>query len=247
MPLTLYLFAPIVDGTFLQDRPVEAFKAGMFVRVPVLTGSNTDEGARWSERLSVSTMSSPNATEESVFDFLQGQFNGLTKQSFGRAIKMFYPLDKYEISLQGQKYVEELRLRGQQMYGEARYICSAALISGTYSQNAYHYHYDNPHLGSRHKAELEAFFEMPKHFTIPPDEKDNALFHSMREYWMSFVTAGRPVSKNGITWEPVKVPDSGNTFIFLQPGNVSMQDQSPTQSQRCAFWHDSPLTNEMQT
>ena len=37
-PSTLYLFAPIIDGTFLQERPVEAFTAGSFARVPVLTG-----------------------------------------------------------------------------------------------------------------------------------------------------------------------------------------------------------------
>ena len=37
-PLTLYLFAPIIDGSFLKERPVEALKAGRFARVPVLTG-----------------------------------------------------------------------------------------------------------------------------------------------------------------------------------------------------------------
>jgi hypothetical protein len=37
-PSTLYLFAPIIDGTFLLERPVEAFTAGRFARVRVLTG-----------------------------------------------------------------------------------------------------------------------------------------------------------------------------------------------------------------
>lgn len=35
---TLFLFAPVIDGTFLQERPVEALSAGRFSRVPVLTG-----------------------------------------------------------------------------------------------------------------------------------------------------------------------------------------------------------------
>jgi hypothetical protein len=38
MPLTLYVFSPIIDGTFLQERPVEAFEAGRFIHVPMLTG-----------------------------------------------------------------------------------------------------------------------------------------------------------------------------------------------------------------
>ena len=37
-PSTLYLFAPVIDGTFLQERPVESFTTGKFARVPVLTG-----------------------------------------------------------------------------------------------------------------------------------------------------------------------------------------------------------------
>jgi carboxylesterase type B len=35
---SFYPFAPIADGCFIQDRPVEAFRAGKFARVPVLFG-----------------------------------------------------------------------------------------------------------------------------------------------------------------------------------------------------------------
>ena len=35
---TLFIFDPIIDGTFLQERLVEAFKAGRFVCIPVLIG-----------------------------------------------------------------------------------------------------------------------------------------------------------------------------------------------------------------
>jgi len=240
MPLTLYLFAPVIDGTFLQERPVEALNAGRFVRVPVLTGSNSDEGAGWSSQLpAAANTSSSNATEETVFNFLQGQYHGLTRQSVNHAIEKLYPLEEYE----------NISLQGQQMYGEARYICPAALISGSLStyEKAYQYHYDNPHLVPHHQAELEAFFEMPEHFSNSPYGSDNALFQSMREYWTSFATTGQPVSKNGVTWEPVGDADSGNPLILLQPKNVSMQERSLTQSQRCAFWHTPRLIKEMQT
>ena len=55
----------------------------------------------------------------------------------------------------------------------------------------------NPHLYSDHADELEIFFETPEPFatSVVADAKDNALFYSMREYWTSFVTTGRPVSK----------------------------------------------------
>ena len=145
-----------------------------------------------------------------MFNFLQGQYDDLTQQSVNQAIEELYPLEEYNNSLS---------LQGQQMYGEARYICTAAMISGSLStyQKAYQYQlvtfkpylllfidprkinsYDNPHLGSDHADELEAFFEISVPFATA---KDNALFHSMREYWTSFVTTGRPFSRNGIIWE----------------------------------------------
>lgn len=36
---TLFVFAPIVDRSVINERPVEAFKAGRFAHVPVLFGS----------------------------------------------------------------------------------------------------------------------------------------------------------------------------------------------------------------
>lgn len=73
---TLYTFAPILDGSFLQERSVQAFKKGQFARVPVLFRSNTNEGARWSASLpdESANTSNPNATQTTVFNFLRGQF-----------------------------------------------------------------------------------------------------------------------------------------------------------------------------
>jgi carboxylesterase type B len=35
---SLYPFGPIADGNFIRERPIEAFRNGHFVRVPVLFG-----------------------------------------------------------------------------------------------------------------------------------------------------------------------------------------------------------------
>lgn len=38
-------WAPVLDGDFIQDYPSNQFRDGRFVKVPILIGSNTDEGA----------------------------------------------------------------------------------------------------------------------------------------------------------------------------------------------------------
>lgn len=57
--------------------------------------------------------------------------------------------------------------------------------------------YDNPHLGSFHGDDLQAFFNPPS----DADENDLALFEAMREYFTSFVTTGIPLANNEVTWE----------------------------------------------
>lgn len=125
-PSTLYVFAPILDGTLMQQRPVEAFNSGKFAQVPVLFGSNTNEGANWSASLKDpnANTSMPNATEATVFNFLQGQYASMEEVSYQRALEL-YPLADYESSFS---------LQGQQMYGEARYICTAGMVSGSASK-----------------------------------------------------------------------------------------------------------------
>ena len=121
-PATLYVFAPNLDGDFIRERPVEALKSGNFARVPVLFGFNSNEGLGWSASLAdpSANTSMPNATEETVLNFLRGQYATLGNASFNDAVKL-YPLKDYNNSFS---------LQGQQVYGECRFICTAPMVTG---------------------------------------------------------------------------------------------------------------------
>ncbi|KAJ7124488.1 alpha/beta-hydrolase [Mycena epipterygia] len=225
---SLFPFGPIQDGSFITERPVEAFRNSRFIRVPVMFGSNTNEGANWSASLAdpAANTSSADATETTVFNFLAGQYNTLTEHSFQTAVKRFYPVADYNGSFS---------LQGQQMYGEIRYICSAIMISGAAQHagmKAYQYHWDNPTLGSDHAEELDAFFKGAEVF----DSADESLAIAMRQYWTSFVTSGIPAAKGSPSWAACS-NRLGNPRILLHPGDVSMEAVSEALSARCAFWH----------
>ncbi|KAJ7612122.1 Alpha/Beta hydrolase protein [Roridomyces roridus] len=231
-PTELYPFGPVFDGAYIQQRPVEALLSGNFAQVPVLFGSNTDEGANWSAKLAdPANTSSPTATETTVNNFLTGQYPTLSSASFQEAIDQYYPLSDYNGSFS---------LQGQQMYGEMRFICSAVLASNAFAnsnQLAYQYHWDNPTLGSTHSDELVVFFNQ----TIVFDSPDQTLALAMRDYWTSFITSGTPTSDatGAPTWPTV---DGENTEhgvrLLLQPGNIAVEAVSDDLSQRCTFWHD---------
>ncbi|CAA7269129.1 unnamed protein product [Cyclocybe aegerita] len=237
-PATLYVFAPILDGTMLSARPVDAFYSNSssappkFSRVPVLFGSNIDEGAVWSSLLPdpLANTSMPDANEETVVRFLQGQWATMPRVIFDDAMNSsvgMYPITDYGGSVS---------LQGQQMYGEARYICTAGLITGGANvagvQDSYQYSYHNPHLGSGHSAEIVGFFAPPAN----ADAKDLALYQTIREYWTSFVTDGRPTARNSIAWEPSN-SGNGSPRLLLHPDGVAMEQIDETLSGRCDYWH----------
>ncbi|KAF8183336.1 Alpha/Beta hydrolase protein [Mycena galopus ATCC 62051] len=232
---TIYPFGPIQDGAYISTRPVEAFLNGDFVRVPVLYGSNTDDGGNWSANLlnpAVNT-SSENATEMTVYKFIEGQFDTFTEASFHTAITNFYPLADYN----------NVSLQGQQMYGELRYICTAVMITGAahnFGLPAYQYSWDNPMLGSNHSSELVAFFDDAE--TFKP--ADQALVVAMRNYFTSFATSGVPTANTSIVW-PRAVDGNGSPRILLHPGDISLEKVTDVMSQRCAFWHG--LASEIDT
>ncbi|PPQ63606.1 hypothetical protein CVT24_004466 [Panaeolus cyanescens] len=226
-PATLFVFGPIVDGTYVQRRPFQAFSTGLFSHVPLLVGSNTNEGANWSATLEdpAANTSMPNANETTVFNFMNGQYPTLTQDTINEAFS-FYPLDDYQGSFS---------LQGQQMYGEVRYICSSGSLATDitlFGNKSYRFHYDNPHLGSNHHDELDAQFDPPD----DSDDSDLALFEDMRQYWTSFVTDGMPSSISNPSWMPVDTL-IGSPRILLQPNNIVMEDVDNSLADRCDFWN----------
>ncbi|KAJ6473144.1 alpha/beta-hydrolase [Mycena sanguinolenta] len=232
---SLFPLAPIADGSFIQERPVEAFRSGNFARVPVLFGSNTNEGANWCQGLAnpAANTANPNANETTVYNCIAGQFSTFTPASYQTALTL-YPLADYNNSFQ---------LQAQQMYGEMRYICSALLITGAvqnFGMKAYQYHWDNPTLSSNHGADLNAFFDGAETF----DPADQAVVDAMRLYFTSFATSGAPVAANSAAWTP-SADINGSPRIFLHPGEVGMENITDALAARCDFWHG--LSSEINT
>ncbi|KAF7300946.1 Carboxylic ester hydrolase [Mycena indigotica] len=224
----LFPIGPIFDGSFLRERPVEAFQNGHFVRVPGIFGSNTNEGDHWSAELDnpLANTSMPNATQTTVYNFLAGQYLDLSRSSFDTAVAQFYPLTDYNGSFS---------LQGQQMYGEMRYICSALSVGGALNVSgvpSWQFHWDNPTLGSSHGDELNAFFEDD----AGNDNANEAVVVAIREFWNSFAVSGSPLSPSAsVLWTENGL--EGGPRILFHPSQVAMEPVDPKLGARCAFWH----------
>ncbi|THU95554.1 alpha/beta-hydrolase [Dendrothele bispora CBS 962.96] len=261
-PDTKYLFAPVLDGSFIKERPVKAFADGRFAKVNALFGSNTEDGFGWSAKMSSKKVNTatPDANEDNLYNFFEGQYPKISRQSFDEILKL-YPMSKKNDNGKSRRESESpesssntdagsnlidtsLKLntvndQSVQMYGELRYICTASMIAGNVSghgSKAYQYRYDNSHLNSHHHFELQAMFPSDKS-SKSPNDADKALFEKMRQYWTSFATSGIPEAEGGTKWDPIQDKDSGSPRMLLSPETQKMEMLGLPLVHRCSAWH----------
>ncbi|KAK7458075.1 hypothetical protein VKT23_009981 [Stygiomarasmius scandens] len=259
-PSTKYLFAPVLDQSFIKTSPVKAFSEGRFAKVDgVLFGSNTYDGFGWGAKMpsKKSNTAASDADEDNLYNFFKGQYPNFSKKSFEDIIKLYPKSTKDKRSAdsdqKGDSDLIDTNLKlhsvndqSVQMYGELRYICTAAMIAGNVTGHhgkAYHYRYDNSHLDSHHHFELQAMFPSDKS-SKTPNSADNALFEKMRQYWTSFATSGTPEAESSTKWDPVQYGNSGSPRMMLSPEKQEMEMLGLPLVHRCSTWHG--MSDELQ-
>ncbi|HQQ62504.1 MAG TPA: carboxylesterase/lipase family protein [Pseudomonadales bacterium] len=223
---------PVVDGRVLTDTISNSFASGKFNRVPVINGSNADEG-------SLLVMFS----HEYRFKPLQaGDYEKRIRYLIGdnaeamAKIKTRYPLEKYADP--GAALAE--------LFGDSFMACSVEKTSDLLSPwtPVYGYSFNYPHasfilperrkLNAFHGAELQFVFGMPmawfqRHFS--GDEQH--LSEAMMDYWSQFARTGNPNSPDNkqMAW-PVYKTDTRTEMLFDRAISVA---ESP-KHEACEFW-----------
>ena len=75
------VLAPVIDGTFLPERPLDAFKFGRAARVPLIVGTNDREGSLFRGRLDILATTPPRI--RAIF--------AKTRKRSRKALKALYP------------------------------------------------------------------------------------------------------------------------------------------------------------
>jgi len=250
-PLPLFYWTPCVDGSFLQDLPYAMYQRGDFIPVPVLYGTDTDEG---------STFASDATTVADMVSFLQDNYPRLTADD-AAAIACLYP------AMAALPNHAAYFPSNSMAYGEATFICPAVnILDIAYSHMsgvdiatsnaataantgnpaqlfAYRYNvYDAFNaafgIGVPHLFEAAAIFG--------PDSIGGAAasYYSYNEpiipvvmdYFISFVraldpnpfrNAGAPVWED---WGPER------RRLVFETGNLTVESTPADQLDRCDFW-----------
>lgn len=226
-------WSPVVDGLVIPDQPRTLFDIGAFSRVPMIIGSNRDEGWTW-------------VTRSFPGEMTQEQYEAALATEFGLdapAILQAYPAAEYG-SPKGAL---------AQAVTDAEYACGAARLARqveTTNTPVYVYQFERAPDGvvpgrAVHGLDVHFLFGttvtapiLPPPSTYPLSAGDLELFRSMAGYWRRFADAGDPNADDiPVHWQPFNRPAAdgrgADRYLIL---DTTIRGEKRLREAQCAFW-----------
>jgi para-nitrobenzyl esterase len=236
------LWAPVIDGHILPQQPADAFHSGTFNKMPLINGSNRDEGTLF---IAFGRPLPAQNYEAAIGSFATPQLLGSTSSKLnggGEKVSAEYPLSHYQSPSQGLTAV----------LGDAVFSCpierTGQLLSGFVPTYEYEFNDRNapatiiPHppflLGAYHAAEIlyvfQTYFPAGRASSAPDfSPAQQQLADRIGEYWTTFIKTGHP-DGGSPTWSPEKARDS--KVLSLAPDGIGYESDFAA-VHHCKFWN----------
>jgi carboxylesterase type B len=209
-------FPVAIDGCFLFDEPVEVFRAGGQLDVPVIVGFNADEGSLYVVTQGFRSVEAYHAARRETFgvhaDRLLELYPATTDDEMRAAVKEYVTDDWYA-------HGARIMMRGM------------AGVSST----GFMYYFTRPSpvrpaLGAHHAAEIPYVFNTidrsPKY-----GDADRELARFMQTYWVNFARTGDPNGEGLPEWPAYEL----SSELVLDLGDV-IRPISKLRKEHLDFW-----------
>jgi para-nitrobenzyl esterase len=227
------IFAPVVDGVVLPSTPIDALRSGQFNRVPVLEGTNHDEGTVFSPLL-LNSLDLSKPADAATYNTLVGFIAGAGQVPASAVIAQYppgnyaSPFYSYAAALGDHSFSCVAQAADQQM---ARFV------------DVYAYEFNDPNVPNIynfpvppltfHGSELTFVFGTPASAYNQLSPAEMALSSKMMAAWANFARYGNPNGRNAPYWPQFR-PSSG-VMLNLSPGAVA-PFTSFAADHHCDFW-----------
>jgi carboxylesterase type B len=223
-----------MDGLYIPQQPIQLLSSGNFSKVPLLIGTNTDEGTYFTYQ-KVKTL-------DQLSHYMNETMPFLNSKDWAE-LRTLYPLRNYD-----RPY-----LAAADMVGDRLFHCPSHLMSRTFSSydgTVYKYRWNhqvllskffargNSSLGVFHFSEVPFVFDMGY---LLLTHQEALLAKMLSSMWIQFITQGDPNLKESFTDESIYWPKYQNKTRFEQMlfqvplTNVTVEEDR-AKDQKCSFW-----------
>jgi para-nitrobenzyl esterase len=214
-------FYPVVDGWVLPDDVMTIFDQGKQNAVPLLAGTNADEGSLFNPQ--------PFPSVDAYRGFLKAVYG-----PFADAVFAMYPAKEPSETLKARRDI----MADSAFIAPTRRLVQAMSKSGG---NAYVYHFTmtgvgpTAALGAFHSGEIVYAFNdierVKNMFKAPFEEKHQALATTMSAYWVQFAKTGNPNKEGLVEWPAYDAAKDQ----YIELGEVVKVGQG-LRKERLDFW-----------
>ena len=211
-PSVRWPFQPVIEGPggFIKEAPIDAWRGGKWHKVPILTGFNTNEGARF--------VPAGAATGKEFTKFFRTLLPSLSDKDLAKLNEVYpdpliHSSSKYKETRKG---LGSQFKRMEQAYGHFAYICPVRHTSHFAASDVpvymYHFAVSSSVKGGADHGTHNPFPTYSQEVRDISDTIDEVT-GLMHAYWTSFITTGDPNKIKGRfpkrpAW-PMYVPEKG--------------------------------------
>ncbi|XP_071098229.1 cholinesterase-like [Haliotis cracherodii] len=248
-------FGPVVDGSFLPDRPLAILEKGAVKNASVLLGVNENEGAlflyyghptvfKWQDNLSISDA-------EFMADLdAQGKIQGGSNMTV-RSLYQEYVLSRVESERDYVSIADEV-------LGDYAFKCPVTRFAGFLATSSPTYLYSFNHrlqsatvpkwMGVKHGGELPLVWghalDPNVNLTFTDDEK--TLSRVMMSYWTNFAKFGNPNGENSSLTQWPRFETMHERYLQLDVGS-SLATSQGLRRRQCVFLYQTvPLVASLE-
>jgi para-nitrobenzyl esterase len=201
--------------------PAKAMKAGLFHRVPIISGNNHDEATPWL----------------AAFGEIK-DYPGLVTNMVGvdQAAKVLreYPLDRYESPAAAWAAVTTDRIWSCTQVATDQQAALHRVPVYAYEFADKHSPLTQPGQGAAHAVELPYLFRLGG-YDLPLSETQQVLSNQMIDYWTAFARTGNPNGPDRPHWSPTN--NQPITGLSLAPADqTGVKRVDLTTEHHCTFW-----------
>ncbi|XP_046342234.1 acetylcholinesterase-like isoform X1 [Haliotis rufescens] len=199
-------FIPVIDGSFLVESPEESIRLRRFKKIPLLLGSNSNEGSFFlvyfdKDHFNIST-------EVNISNL---QYTMIMDQMFKTYPRHPHRLNDFGMDAILFQYTNWLNPNNQTMIrhnieqavGDFHFVCSVNELAQAYTsagQNVYYYRFTHrmsnhpwgDWMGVLHADEINFVFGEPLNRTKRYTAHEKELSKKMMRYWTNFAKTGDP-------------------------------------------------------